>query len=139
VVDAVADLWAADTGTVYASNLDPPVHPDGLDVEVVAAQALREVAAEATDPAAREHVTTAIRADKKRFPAAALAGDTELAKLRWTVDLPEDLAFVRAAAALLGPARWTASHPEILAAIRADPALSAQPGRAWPVATVVRP
>lgn len=136
VVDAVVALWRRTPGAVYASNLQPRVHPDGLDVEVVDAQALRDVAAETSDPSAREHVTVAVRADPTRFAAVGLAGDERLSGLRWTVDLPEDLQFVRAAARVLGPARWTASCAEILAALRADCELAAQPGRAWPVATV---
>ena len=78
----------------------------------------------------------AVRADPARFPAAGLAGDERLAGLRWTVDLPEDLEFVRAVARMLGPARWTASCADILAMLRGDSELAAQPGRAWPVATV---
>ena len=136
VIDAVVALRRATPGAVYASNLQPRVHPDGLDVEVVDAAALRTVAGETADPAAREHVTLAVRADPARFPAAGLAGDERLAGLRWTVDLPEDLAFVRAVARVLGPARWTASCADILAALRGDSELAAQPGRAWPVATV---
>lgn len=136
VVDAVVALWRRTPGAVYASNLQPRVHPDGLDVEVVDAEALRTVAGETADPAAREHVTVAVRAEPARFTAIGLAGDERLAGLRWTVDLPEDLAFLRAVARVLGPARWTASCGEILAALRGDCELAAQPGRAWPVATV---
>ena len=136
VVDDVVALWRGTPGAVYASNLQPRVHPDGLDVEVVDADALRTIARETTDLAAREHVTVAVRADPVRFPAAGLAGDERLAGLRWTVDLPEDLKFVRAVARMLGPARWTASCEDILARLRGDSELAAQPGRAWPVATV---
>jgi spore coat polysaccharide biosynthesis protein SpsF len=136
IVDAVVALWHDAPETVYASNVAPRVHPDGLDVEVVGAAALRAVAAETRDAAAREHVTPAVRADPARFPAAGLAGDGELAGLRWTVDLPDDLEFVRAVARLLGEARWTASCGEILRVVRADPRLSTQPGRAWQVGSV---
>lgn len=136
VVDAVVALWSETPGAVYASNLQPRVHPDGLDVEVVDAAALRTVADETSDPAAREHVTLAVRADPARFPAAGLAGDERLAGLRWTVDLPDDLEFVRAVASALGQARWTASCADILAMLRGNSELAVQPGRAWPVATV---
>jgi glutamate-1-semialdehyde 2,1-aminomutase/spore coat polysaccharide biosynthesis protein SpsF len=49
------------TGADYASNIDPPTWPDGLDCEVVTAAALRAAAAEATRPSDREHVTPFIR------------------------------------------------------------------------------
>lgn len=123
VVDAVVDLFERTPGCAYASNVERRVHPDGLDVEVVAASALRAVASEATDPQAREHVTPAIRRDPERFPAAALDGDESLAGLRWTVDHPEDLEFVRAVAERLGEGRYDAGPEEILAAVRAEPSL----------------
>ena len=121
VVDSVIELFESTPGCAYASNIEPRVHPDGLDVEVVAADALRAVAAEATDAEAREHVTPAVRRDPERFPDAALDGDRSLAGLRWTVDLERDLEFVRLVAGRLGEERYTADPERILAAVREPP------------------
>jgi spore coat polysaccharide biosynthesis protein SpsF len=124
VVDSVVALYERTPGCAYASNIDPRVHPDGLDVEVVAADALRAVAAEAGDEEAREHVTPAIRREPERFPPAALDGDRGLAGLRWTVDEEADLDFVRQVAARLGEGRYTAGPGEIGAAVRQEPSLA---------------
>jgi spore coat polysaccharide biosynthesis protein SpsF (cytidylyltransferase family) len=143
IVDAVVELFASTPGCAYASNVVHRVHPDGLDVEVVDADALRAVALETDAASDREHVTPAVRADPERFPAAHLSGDPAHAGpahagLNWTVDEGADLTFVRRLADVLGDARSTARFLEILAAVRSDPVLSAEPGRAWPVGTVER-
>lgn len=138
VVDAAVALFADTPDCAYAGNVVERVHPDGLDVEVVDAEALRAVERETQDPYDREHVTPAVHADPVRFRAAHLPGDPALAELSWTVDEPADLAFVRALAERLGDARFTADLGTLLAVVRGDSSLSAQPGRAWPVGTVDR-
>jgi spore coat polysaccharide biosynthesis protein SpsF (cytidylyltransferase family) len=114
VVDAVIERFAQTDGCAYASNVDPRTYPDGLDVEVVSAEALRTAAREAQDPLDREHVTSFVRRDPGRFPQAALVHDPDLGDLRWTVDRPDDLEFVRETVRRLGERRHTASLDEIL-------------------------
>jgi spore coat polysaccharide biosynthesis protein SpsF (cytidylyltransferase family) len=129
IVDALVTLRAGSPRCAYASNVDRRTYPDGLDVEVVAKAALLEAHAETSDPVAREHVTAVVRADPRRWPAQALVHEGEdLGALRWTVDTPEDLAFVRAVAAALGARRHEAGLDEILATVRADGKLAAMPG-----------
>lgn len=123
-VDAVVELFTAEPGTAYAHNIDPRTYPDGLDVEVIAADALRDAGQTATAAADREHVTPAIRRDPKQYPARVLELDPSLGHLRWTVDLPEDLEFVRAVVERLGDRRYDADLDEILAAVRANPSLA---------------
>ena len=128
-VDAVIALFEATAGCAYASNVVPRSYPDGLDTEVVALAALHALHHETTDPGEREHVTIAVRADPARWPAATLVREPEsLGELRWTVDTPDDLAFVRAVVARLGAARYEASMDAILDLVRGDPALAAFPG-----------
>lgn len=128
VVDDAVALFEATQGCAYASNVTVRTFPDGLDVEVVAADALRRVAAETSDPAAREHVTIAIRQDPARFPAADLVHPEDLGELRWTVDTQEDLDFVRLVVARLGPRRARAGLAEVLAAVRRPPSLARHEG-----------
>ena len=113
VVDGVVALMRPGIG--YASNVDPRSYPKGLDTEAFRPEALRELAAESTDPAEREHVTLGLRARPERWPAASLVNDRDLGDLRWTVDTPEDLEHVRAIVRALGDRRYEASMDEILA------------------------
>lgn len=88
------------TDADYASNVDPPTWPDGLDCEVLTAKALFAAAAEATRPSDREHVTPFVRNNRDRFTAEALIAPLPgLAAERWTLDTPEDLALISALAA----------------------------------------
>jgi spore coat polysaccharide biosynthesis protein SpsF (cytidylyltransferase family) len=113
LVDRVVELFR-DAGAAYASNVEPRTFPDGLDVEVVSAAALRQAAQEVNDPVDREHVTTAIRRNPDRYPAAHLVNDKDLGNLRWTVDTEEDLEFIRDVVERLGERRYTAGLAEIL-------------------------
>jgi spore coat polysaccharide biosynthesis protein SpsF len=69
--------------------------PDGLDVEVIRSDVLRAASAEAQDTQSREHVTPYIYSNGDRFHIRHVTQSVDLAALRWTVDNPDDLTFVR--------------------------------------------
>ena len=90
------------TGATYVSNTLVRTFPDGLDVEVVTAAALRAADTEAVDPDEREHVTPFVYRRPGRFPLRAFRADELLGDERWTVDTAADLAFVRYAVEQVG-------------------------------------
>ncbi len=95
VLDAVIAHHAA-TRADYASNTpEVRTYPHGLDVEVMTSASLRTAVREATDPYEREHVTPFLYRNPRRFRTEFLSQTPSLAHLRWTVDHPEDLDFVR--------------------------------------------
>ncbi|HEX6244875.1 MAG TPA: glycosyltransferase family protein, partial [Polyangiales bacterium] len=111
------------TGAQYASNVDPASWPDGLDCEALTAEALFTAAKEATRQPDREHVTSFVRNRRRRFPSENLLCPLPgLASERWTLDTPEDLAFLRALAAHL-PKDVAPSHLDVLRALDAHPEL----------------
>ncbi|MGC1466245.1 MAG: aminotransferase class III-fold pyridoxal phosphate-dependent enzyme [Pseudolabrys sp.] len=113
------------TGADYASNIDPPTWPDGLDCEVVTAEALFTAAREATRASDREHVTPFIRNNRHRFSAETLICPLPaLAAERWTLDTPGDLELLTALAARL-PADRAPSYLEVLAVLDREPQLRA--------------
>lgn len=69
--------------------------PDGLDTEVIASRALFHAAAVARLPSEREHVTPFILNRPDAFACLRIPFPVPLGHLRWTVDEPRDLAFVR--------------------------------------------
>jgi spore coat polysaccharide biosynthesis protein SpsF len=95
VIDATIDCYR-EAGADYASNT-PAIrtYPHGLDTEVMSRAALERACREAVDPYEREHVTPFIYRRPDQFRLAYLSQPVSLAHLRWTVDLAEDLAFVR--------------------------------------------
>ena len=95
VLDAVIDHRAA-TRADYASNTpEVRTYPHGLDIEVMTAAALRTAVREASDPYEREHVTPFLYRNPRRFRIESISQTPSLAHLRWTVDHPADLDFVR--------------------------------------------
>jgi spore coat polysaccharide biosynthesis protein SpsF len=88
----------------YTSNtLGTRTYPHGLDTEVIRPAVLLQAADRAHDPYEREHVTPYVYRRPETFRLAGVARAESLSGLRWTVDLPEDLAFVRSVYAKLYP------------------------------------
>lgn len=107
------------TGADYVSNTLVRTFPDGLDVEVIAADALRAANAEAVDPVESEHVTPFLYRRPERFALRSLRHNTYLGHLRWTVDTPDDLARVRQIVERVG--RADAGWEEALSAVEVPP------------------
>ncbi|MGB8893645.1 MAG: aminotransferase class III-fold pyridoxal phosphate-dependent enzyme, partial [Pseudolabrys sp.] len=111
------------TGAAYASNVDPPTWPDGLDCEVIISEALFAAGAEAIRQSDREHVTPFVRNNRERFTAETLVAPLPgLAAERWTLDTPEDLTLLSALTARLPPDR-PPSYLEVLAVLDREPRL----------------
>ena len=108
----------------YVSNTMVPTYPDGVDVEVVRADALRWVAANSDDPHEHEHVTLGVYRRPEQFTVGNVAGDEDLSGLRWTVDNADDLAFVRKVYARLYPTNPEFELADVLTLVRAEPNLS---------------
>jgi spore coat polysaccharide biosynthesis protein SpsF len=93
VIDAVVATYNKSNAD-YASNVNPPTFPDGLDVEVMSAAVLERAWREAKKPSEREHVTLYIHQRCDEFRIANYTAPCDLSALRWTVDHIEDFAFV---------------------------------------------
>ncbi len=96
VIDAVIQAHV-EAGVDYTANTwERRTFPRGLDVDVVTSAVLRQAAAEATDPYDREHVLPFIYRRPDRYSLQGFSQERDEGELRWTVDLPEDLAFASA-------------------------------------------
>jgi spore coat polysaccharide biosynthesis protein SpsF len=76
-------------------------------------------------PSEREHVTPFIWKQPDKFRLANVSHDVDLSRMRWTVDEPRDLEFVRAIYARLGGAGCLFTMEDVLGLLREDPALEA--------------
>jgi spore coat polysaccharide biosynthesis protein SpsF len=108
----------------YLSNTVTRCYPRGLDAEIVSRAALETAAAEARAADEREHVTPYLYRHPQRFRQRQYAPSaTDHSGLRWTLDTPDDYAFLCAVYDALGPGRFTTAevlallerHPEIVA------------------------
>lgn len=93
--DIVAQFEAADPPVDYASNKIPQSFPRGLDTEVFTREALERSARWAKKPYHRTHVTAYMYQTPELFTLLSVVSDVDRADWRWTIDTPEDLAFVR--------------------------------------------
>ncbi len=83
-------------GADYSATTHPArTYPIGLDAELTSAGLLRLAAREAADPYEREHVTPFFYRNPQRFVLDGVMQAVDESAVRWTVDLPSDLAFVR--------------------------------------------
>jgi spore coat polysaccharide biosynthesis protein SpsF len=129
-----------------ATRLPPPwsrSYPIGLDIEVCTFAGLERAWREADQPFQREHVMPffyeevafaplsrgpggsllALGTTPRDFRIAQLHHAPDLGQLRWTVDTPADLEFLRQIAAHF-PGRMDFTWREVLALLEAHPALA---------------
>lgn len=79
----------------YVSNIRPPTYPDGLDVEIFTISALNSAWKESSLKSDREHVTQYIWRNPQQYKIVNYESNIDLSHLRWTVDEPNDLLFVK--------------------------------------------
>ncbi len=114
------------TGADYTANTwGRRTFPKGLDAEIVTVAALRAAGAEAQDPYEREHVLPFIYRRSERFRLEGVSQAADEGELRWTVDLPEDHAFMAAVYEALHPAKPVFSSDDVRAFLRGRPDLQA--------------
>jgi spore coat polysaccharide biosynthesis protein SpsF len=120
LIDACIASHAA-SGADYTHNTPDWTYPKGLDVEVCETAALMRAARESADPYDHEHVTPYIYRHPELFRLNRVTRDPPL-RYRWTVDTPEDFAFVTAVYDALYPGKpdfdtadilaWQDAHPD---------------------------
>ena len=79
----------------YTSNTIHPTYPDGLDVEALTADAWRRLMEIPLTPREREHVTLGLYGRTDEFTINSVTQLHDRSAMRWTVDVPDDLTFVR--------------------------------------------
>lgn len=80
----------------YTSNVHDRSYPDGLDVELFRFDVLEAAWNSARTPFEREHVTPWMYRTGPELKRGAVKDEVDRSKWRWTVDYPEDFAFVTA-------------------------------------------
>jgi spore coat polysaccharide biosynthesis protein SpsF len=137
IVRLTADCPLADVGVVdevirhhvehgasYTSNVLEPTFPDGLDVECITRNAFDALREGEVSTAEREHVTLGIYSQPDRFSLESVTQEPNLSGLRWTVDVQEDLDFVRAIYEHLYDDNHSFRQQEILDLLEKKPELS---------------
>lgn len=97
IVDRVMQAFSeGQPGIDYACNVLPTrTFPRGLDTEIISFEALERAWNEDLNPRSREHVTPYIYQNDHLFQLHGIVNEVDYSHMRWTVDTPEDLEFVR--------------------------------------------
>lgn len=122
LVDKLVDFYLAQKCD-YASNCQEPTLPDGLDAEIFSFAALEQTWKEAELPSHLEHVTPFIRSNPDRFNSCCYKYHKDLSHLRWVVDEPEDLEFIRQIYETLYPDKPEFETEDVLALLERKPEL----------------
>lgn len=97
LVDDVVGPWIAQPETYdFIANTLVRKYPRGLDAALIDAEALDRAHREADRDEERIHVTPYLRATQNEFRTLSVEGPVDLSHLRWTLDEPRDLDFLRA-------------------------------------------
>jgi spore coat polysaccharide biosynthesis protein SpsF len=105
--------------------------PDGVDTEVFSFAALERAWREAAEGLDKgESVTSYIWRHPDRFTVRKVFHDTDLGQLRWTLDRPEDLEFVRQVYGALYVAGKAFGLQDVLALMHRRPELQ-EINRCW--------
>jgi spore coat polysaccharide biosynthesis protein SpsF len=122
VIDTIIEAHVS-SGADYTSNVLERTYPQGLDAECVTLAAFERLLASPLTDAEREHVTLGVYSRPDDYRLQSVTQEVDRSNLRWTVDLPEDLAFVRVVYEALYDGNpefdqenlvdYLASHPEI--------------------------
>jgi spore coat polysaccharide biosynthesis protein SpsF len=122
VVDKIISAFLSENPD-YASNVVERTYPMGLDTEVMSMSTLKRAWEEARQAYERVHVTPYIYENPELFRLLHVKGEADYSHYRWTVDVPEDLAFVRAVYHGLGNnefVRWK----DVVDLLEKDPSLA---------------
>jgi spore coat polysaccharide biosynthesis protein SpsF len=128
VIDRVVLRFREAAGAFdYVGNLHPATYPDGNDVEVLPLAVLELAHREARRPHEREHTTPFVWDQPQRFRLHNVTWETGLdysMSHRFTIDYPEDLAFIQAVfEALHRPGEAPFTLAEIVALCEREPRL----------------
>lgn len=120
VVDLVIAAHLAE-GTDYTANTLTPTFPDGLDVECVRPSVLVELNKRQLSEPERQHVTYGVYTRPEEFSLSSVTQEPDRSHLRWTVDTPDDLEFVRAVFEAFPGREDTFGQQDVIDWLSADP------------------
>jgi len=91
VIDAVVGQFRRTPQPDYVSNVHPPTYPDGMDVEIIRFEILKQIWDSARLQSEREHVTLRAWTHPEIYNIAVVSDDEDNSDIRITLDEPEDL------------------------------------------------
>jgi len=122
VIDDLVELHVS-SGADYSSNVMERTFAHGLDAECATSAVFSRLAKLTLTQQEREHVTLGIYSRPTEFEFSSLTQPVDQSSLRWTVDYPSDLDFVRAVYAKLYDSKPAFATRDVVELINEYPAL----------------
>jgi spore coat polysaccharide biosynthesis protein SpsF len=107
----------------YTSNTFKPTYPDGLDVECFEPNSLKELFESDPSEIESEHVTYGLYKRPEFCTIHSVEQEVDRSNLRWTVDLPEDLEFVRSVYSAFEPDYYSFGQEDLIKVAQTKPEL----------------
>jgi spore coat polysaccharide biosynthesis protein SpsF len=99
-------------------------YPDGLDIEIIAAGTFKKLLEFNLSKEEKEHVTLGIYSRKDKFKTYNVSNKTNISNFRWTVDTPDDLAFVKSIYAHFESKEMNFTLEDVLKYVKENPNLN---------------
>lgn len=95
LVDRMVTMYREKHGAIdFMTNCLPPTYPDGMDLDMTPRVVLEKLNVEAT-PFVKEYFAAHMMENPEKFRVVNMKNDADLSFLRWTLDYPEDLMFIK--------------------------------------------
>jgi spore coat polysaccharide biosynthesis protein SpsF len=105
----------------YLSNSLVPSFPDGLDIEIISSEAITRLESLDLSKMELEHVTLGVYNRPDLFRVLNFSTPINRSSMRWTVDYPEDLDFVRSVYSHFKGREAIFEYEEVLEFLRSNP------------------
>lgn len=105
------------------TNCFPPTYPDGLDIDIIPRSVLEKLDKEIRSPFYREYFVSYIMENPKKFKIYNLKNSADYSFLRWTLDYPEDMVFIKKIFKALGQNNKIFCAKDILEFLKKNPEL----------------
>jgi spore coat polysaccharide biosynthesis protein SpsF len=105
----------------YLSNSLVPSFPDGLDIEIISSEAISRLESLNLSKMELEHVTLGVYNRPDLFRVLNFSTPIDRSSMRWTVDYPEDLDFVRSVYNHFKGRESIFDYEEVLEFLRSNP------------------
>jgi len=105
----------------YLSNSLVPSFPDGLDIEIISSKAISRLESLDLSKMELEHVTLGVYNRPELFRVLNFSTPINRSNMRWTVDYPEDLDFVRSVYSHFKGRESVFEYEEVLEFLRSNP------------------
>lgn len=120
IIDEVIKLHLKEKND-YTSNCIEPTFPDGLDVEIMTQQTLKDARELSTKLSEKEHVTLYIRNNPEIYKIGSFKNAVNLQERRWTVDYIEDFNLISNIYNTLYDAKPNFNMQDILSLLKKHP------------------